>query len=159
MCRWWPILPFDRATLRVHSRCTVNFSSETRVRISSSFYFCRATIYFIPCNEFSFLSAYYLAMMRFVEAARRSGKLSLVPPILEAAEKHSNRAKYESGLFYCKGLYEWHTGEACFFINKVENDPSSSHRKQQRGNQALLLDSLRHRTRPEGDLPHHWDLH
>lgn len=67
-------------------------------------------------------------MMRFVEAARRSGKLSLVPPILEAAEKHSNRAKYESGLFYCKGLYEWHTGETYFFINKVENDPSSSQR-------------------------------
>lgn len=55
-------------------------------------------------------AAYYLAMMRFIEAARRCGKLTLVPPILEQAEKHSNRAKYESGLFFCKGLYEWHTG-------------------------------------------------
>lgn len=56
------------------------------------------------------LAAYYLAMMRFIEAARRCGKLTLVPSILEQAEKHSNRAKYESGLFFCKGLYEWHTG-------------------------------------------------
>ena len=59
---------------------------------------------------FYLFTAYYLAMMRFVEAARRFGKLALVPAVLERAEKHSNRAKYEAGLSFCKGLYEWHTG-------------------------------------------------
>lgn len=49
-------------------------------------------------------------MMRFIDAARRSAKLNLVPPILERAEKHSIRSKYDAGYYFCKGLYEWRIG-------------------------------------------------
>ncbi|KAI2804077.1 Tetratricopeptide repeat protein 21B [Blomia tropicalis] len=68
---------------------------------------------------------YYSAMMRFIDAARRSAKLNLVPPILERAEKHSIRSKYDAGYYFCKGLYEWRIGnynEAIKQLYSIRND-------------------------------------
>lgn len=70
------------------------------------FSLCLASPIFFPPPP-----VYFLAMMRFIDAARRFGKLDLVPPMLAQAEAHSSKAKYDPGYYYCKGLYEWYSGE------------------------------------------------
>ncbi len=54
--------------------------------------------------------AYYSAMTRFIETARRVGSLDIVPKVLEKAEKFSPRTILDPGYHYCKGLNEWYTG-------------------------------------------------
>ncbi|XP_060575597.1 tetratricopeptide repeat protein 21B-like isoform X3 [Ruditapes philippinarum] len=52
----------------------------------------------------------YEALSRLVDLMRRAGKLEEVPKFLELAENASPRAKVEAGFNYCKGLFEWYTG-------------------------------------------------
>lgn len=54
--------------------------------------------------------AYYPAMIKLIETARRVGQLDIIPPVLERAEKYSPRTVLDSGYHYCKGLYQWFTG-------------------------------------------------
>ncbi|XP_066543938.1 tetratricopeptide repeat protein 21B isoform X2 [Amia ocellicauda] len=53
----------------------------------------------------------YPTLSRLIDLLRRAGKLEEVPRFLEMAEKHSSRAKLEPGFNYCKGIYQWYTGE------------------------------------------------
>ncbi|XP_041939131.1 tetratricopeptide repeat protein 21B [Alosa sapidissima] len=53
----------------------------------------------------------YPTLSRLIDLLRRAGKLDEVPRFLDMAEKHSPRAKFDSGFNYCKGLYLWYTGE------------------------------------------------
>lgn len=55
---------------------------------------------------------YWTALARLVEVMRRTGNLEDVPLYLEKAEATCQRANQEAGLAYCKGLYEWYTGNA-----------------------------------------------
>lgn len=77
--------------------------------------------------DYSSFAAYYLALSRFVEASRRAGKLELAPKMLSQAEKASkDKSKPDTGLSYCKGIYEWFTGNGSTAIKHlyaVRNDP------------------------------------
>ncbi|XP_078334494.1 tetratricopeptide repeat protein 21B-like isoform X3 [Crassostrea virginica] len=67
----------------------------------------------------------YEALSGLVDLMRRSGKLEEVPKFLEAAENASGRATLEGGYNYCKGLYEWYTGNptaALKLFNKARKD-------------------------------------
>ncbi|XP_064595299.1 tetratricopeptide repeat protein 21B-like isoform X2 [Liolophura sinensis] len=75
----------------------------------------------------------YQALARLVDLMRRNGNLDEVPAFLEAAEKATARSTIDSGFNYCKGLYEWYTGNPtaalkCF--NKARKD-------SEWGNQAI----------------------
>ncbi|KAK3106370.1 hypothetical protein FSP39_018677 [Pinctada imbricata] len=68
---------------------------------------------------------HYEALSRLVDLLRRSGKLEDVPKYLEQAENASSRAATDPGLNYCKGLYEWYTGNptaALKSFNKARKD-------------------------------------
>lgn len=67
----------------------------------------------------------YEALAGLVDLMRRSGKLEEVPKFLEAAESATGRASMEGGFNYCKGLYEWYTGNptaALKLFNKARKD-------------------------------------
>lgn len=67
----------------------------------------------------------YEALAGLVDLMRRSGKLEEVPKFLEAAENATGRASLEGGFNYCKGLYEWYTGNptaALKLFNKARKD-------------------------------------
>ncbi|XP_076366451.1 LOW QUALITY PROTEIN: tetratricopeptide repeat protein 21B-like [Tachypleus tridentatus] len=68
---------------------------------------------------------YFPALARLIEATRRLGKLDELPAYLEKAEQYSTRSSMEAGYHYCKGLYEWYTGNtsgAVKSFNKARND-------------------------------------
>ncbi|KAK7092869.1 tetratricopeptide repeat protein 21B-like [Littorina saxatilis] len=72
----------------------------------------------------------YEALARLVDLMRRAGKLDEVPKFLEMAESASPRALVEAGYSYCKGLYEWYTGnptEALKLFNKARKDSDWGH--------------------------------
>lgn len=60
----------------------------------------------------SISSDHYVAMARLVDLLRRAGKLEDVPKFLEMAENVNSRAPMDAGFQYCRGLYEWYTGNA-----------------------------------------------
>ncbi|XP_012939708.1 tetratricopeptide repeat protein 21B isoform X2 [Aplysia californica] len=67
----------------------------------------------------------YEALARLVDLMRRAGKLEEVPKFLETAQNASSRAPVEAGFCYCKGLYEWYSGnptEALKHFNKARKD-------------------------------------
>lgn len=67
----------------------------------------------------------YEALAGLVDLMRRSGKLEEVPKFLEAAESATGRASMEGGFNFCKGLYEWYTGNptaALKLFNKARKD-------------------------------------
>ncbi|XP_059173967.1 tetratricopeptide repeat protein 21B-like [Physella acuta] len=67
----------------------------------------------------------YEALARLVDLMRRAGKLDEVPKFLEQAQTASSRAPFEAGFSYCKGLYEWYSGnttEALKHFNKARKD-------------------------------------
>ncbi|BFZ22635.1 hypothetical protein BsWGS_25674 [Bradybaena similaris] len=67
----------------------------------------------------------YEALARLVDLMRRAGKLEEVPGFLEQAQKASPQATFEAGFSYCKGLYEWYSGnpnEALKHFNKARKD-------------------------------------
>ncbi|XP_013391055.1 tetratricopeptide repeat protein 21B [Lingula anatina] len=68
---------------------------------------------------------HFEALARLVDLMRRGGKLDEVPVFLEKAETFSPKTATEPGYNYCKGLYEWHTGNpnnALKYFNKARKD-------------------------------------
>ena len=68
---------------------------------------------------------HYEALAHLVDLMRRAGKLEEVPRFLEMAENASSRASLDSGFSYCKGLYEWYSGNptvALKHLNKARRD-------------------------------------
>lgn len=64
----------------------------------------------------------YPTLSRLIDLLRRAGKLDEVPRFLDMAEKHSPRAKFDSGFNYCKGLYLWWVwGERLVWISAAES--------------------------------------
>ncbi|KAK6970975.1 Tetratricopeptide repeat protein 21B [Biomphalaria glabrata] len=67
----------------------------------------------------------YEALARLLDLMRRAGKLDEVPKFLDQAKNASSRAPLEAGFSYCKGLYEWYSGnptEALKYFNKSRKD-------------------------------------
>ncbi|XP_052805384.1 tetratricopeptide repeat protein 21B-like isoform X2 [Mya arenaria] len=72
----------------------------------------------------------YDALARLVDLMRRAGKLEEVPKFLDMAENASPRSKVEPGFNYCKGLYEWYTGNptaALKLFNMARKDSDWGH--------------------------------
>lgn len=69
---------------------------------------------------------YWTALARLVEVMRRTGNLEDVPFYLNKAEAACLRANQEAGLAYCRGLYEWYSGNsnsALRQFNAARRDP------------------------------------
>lgn len=78
---------------------------------------------------------YFIAIVRYIEACRRLGKLNLVPDLLNNAENYAKKLHLSDAkttttalidvnknaadaLSLCRGLYEWFTG----IIHNTFND-------------------------------------
>ena len=69
---------------------------------------------------------YWVALARLVEVMRRTGHLEDVNNYLQKSEEHvGTRAGLEPGLNFCKGMYEWYSGNpnnALKLFNKARRD-------------------------------------
>eukprot|EP00002_Diphylleia_rotans_P017875 TRINITY_DN3468_c0_g2_i5.p1 TRINITY_DN3468_c0_g2~~TRINITY_DN3468_c0_g2_i5.p1 ORF type:complete len:957 (-),score=208.28 TRINITY_DN3468_c0_g2_i5:433-3303(-) len=68
---------------------------------------------------------HYSALARLIELLRRAGKLKDAPRFLTMAENLSQRASYDPGLHYCKGIYQRYTNspsEALKSFNLARKD-------------------------------------
>lgn len=92
---------------------------------------------------------YWTALARLIEVMRRSGTLSDVLPFLQRAEQTSNQSlEHVAGLNYCKGMYEWYTGNpnnALRLFNNARHDAEW-------GPQAIF-NMIEICLNPDGDLP------
>lgn len=92
---------------------------------------------------------YWTALTRLIEIMRRSATLPEVQPFLAEAEQHSGGGAGDpAGLNYCRGLYEWYTGNtnaALRHFNKARSDTEW-------GRQSIfnMIDIC---LNPDGDLP------
>ncbi|KAK2186994.1 hypothetical protein NP493_181g04009 [Ridgeia piscesae] len=67
----------------------------------------------------------YEVLARLVDVMRRSGKLEEAAKFLEMAENAGGQSTMNPGYNYCKGLYEWYTGNpnvALKHFNKARKD-------------------------------------
>ncbi|KAI1290321.1 Tetratricopeptide repeat protein 21B [Halotydeus destructor] len=68
----------------------------------------------------------FVALARYIEVARRTGKLDSVPALFTKAEEVSPRCINGSEYNFCKGLYQWYMGEnveAMHSFNTARADP------------------------------------
>ena len=69
---------------------------------------------------------YWVALARLVEVMRRTGHLEDVNTYLQKSEEHAGtRAALEPGLNFCKGMFEWYSGNpnnALKLFNKARRD-------------------------------------
>ena len=69
---------------------------------------------------------YWVALARLVEVMRRTGHLEDVSTYLQKSEEHvGTRAGLEPGLNFCKGMFEWYSGNpnnALKLFNKARRD-------------------------------------
>ncbi|GAB0090491.1 Tetratricopeptide repeat [Sergentomyia squamirostris] len=68
---------------------------------------------------------YWTAQARLIEVMRRSARLSEAVDFLVRAEQNCVQPSFDSGLNYCKGLYEWYIGNpnsALRFFNNARKD-------------------------------------
>lgn len=68
---------------------------------------------------------YWTALARLIEVMRRSGTLLESISFLKRAEELITRPESEPGFNYCKGMYEWYTGNpnaALRFFNNARRD-------------------------------------
>lgn len=91
---------------------------------------------------------YWTALARLIEVMRRSATLVEVLPFIERAEQLSNQPQHEAGLNYCKGLFEWYTGNPNGALRYFNN----SRRDSEWGQQSIfnMIDIC---LNPDGDLP------
>ena len=65
----------------------------------------------------------YVSLVRLVEVMRRTGHLEDVPGYLQKSEEFvGTRSSLEPGLNFCKGMFEWYSGNpnnALKLFNKV----------------------------------------
>ncbi|GFY70133.1 tetratricopeptide repeat protein 21B [Trichonephila inaurata madagascariensis] len=69
---------------------------------------------------------FFEAIARYIEVVRRLGKLEYAEMSLKKAESVSCNLNIDPGYYYCKGLYEWYTGntsDALKCFNKTRSIP------------------------------------
>lgn len=91
---------------------------------------------------------YWTALARLVEVMRRSAALDEMPPFLNRAEQACNRPLEEAGLVYCKGLYEWYTGNPNAALRHF-----NTARKDSEWGQQSIFNMIEICLNPDGDLP------
>ncbi|KAM7360843.1 tetratricopeptide repeat protein 21B-like isoform 2-T5 [Cochliomyia hominivorax] len=96
---------------------------------------------------------YWTALARLIEVMRRSGSLSDVIPFLQRAEQAIPNQNQASGLNYCKGLYEWYSGNP----NGALRYFNASRRDFEWGPQAIF-NMIEICINPDGDIPNGNDL-
>lgn len=94
---------------------------------------------------------YWTALARLIEVMRRSATLNEVPQFLQRAEQSTiitNKATHDAGLNYCKGLYEWYSGNPNSALRFFNN----SRRDSEWGQQAIF-NMIEICLNPDNDLP------
>ncbi|KFM79613.1 Tetratricopeptide repeat protein 21B, partial [Stegodyphus mimosarum] len=69
---------------------------------------------------------FFEAIARYIEVVRRLGKLDNAEMCLKKAEAATSNVSVDHGYYYCKGLYEWYTGntsDALKCFNKARTVP------------------------------------
>ncbi|XP_035206957.1 tetratricopeptide repeat protein 21B-like, partial [Stegodyphus dumicola] len=69
---------------------------------------------------------FFEAIARYIEVVRRLGKLDNAEMCLKKAEAATSNVSIDHGYYYCKGLYEWYTGntsDALKCFNKARTVP------------------------------------
>ncbi|XP_015919309.1 tetratricopeptide repeat protein 21B isoform X1 [Parasteatoda tepidariorum] len=69
---------------------------------------------------------FFEAIARYIEVVRRLGKLEHAEICIKKAEAVSGNLSIDPGYYYCKGLYEWYTGntsDALKCFNKTRSIP------------------------------------
>lgn len=96
---------------------------------------------------------YWTALARLIEVMRRSGSLLDVMPFLQRAEQGTNNPNQVSGLNYCKGLYEWYSGNP----NSALRYFNAARRDFEWGPQAIF-NMIEICINPDSDIPNGNDL-
>lgn len=94
---------------------------------------------------------YWTALARLIEVLRRSAKLIDAIPFLDRAEQNFLPAASQeaaAGLYYCKGLFEWHAGNPNAALRFFNN----ARRNSEWGQQAIF-NMIEICLNPDGDLP------
>lgn len=90
----------------------------------------------------------WVALTRLIEVMRRAARLSEVAPYIERGEQSCAQSYNVPGLNYCKGLYEWHSGNpnsALRYFNIARRSPEWS--------QNAIYNMIEICLNPDGDLP------
>uniref|UniRef100_A0A336M386 CSON011277 protein n=1 Tax=Culicoides sonorensis TaxID=179676 RepID=A0A336M386_CULSO len=92
---------------------------------------------------------YWTALARLIEVMRRSGTLQEVVPFLQRAEQACNQPiDHVAGLNYCKGMFEWYTGNPNNALRLFNN----ARRDSEWGPQSIF-NMIEICLNPDGDLP------
>lgn len=91
---------------------------------------------------------YWTALARLIEVMRRSATLQETAPFLQRAEQSCQQPLQEAGLNYCKGLYEWYTGNPNGALRQFNNA-----RRDSEWGQQSIFNMIEICLNPDGDLP------
>lgn len=96
---------------------------------------------------------YWTALARLIEVMRRSGSLSDAAQFLQRAEQATSNPDFSPGLNYCRGLYEWYSGNP----NGALRNFNAARRDNEWGSQAIF-NMIEICINPDGDIPNGNDL-
>ncbi|XP_055680428.1 tetratricopeptide repeat protein 21B-like [Lutzomyia longipalpis] len=91
---------------------------------------------------------YWTALARLIEVMRRSARLSEATEFLVRAEQACVQPTFDSGLNYCKGLYEWYIGNPNSALRYFNNA-----RKDSEWGQQAIFNMIEICINPDGELP------
>lgn len=92
---------------------------------------------------------YWTALARLIEVMRRSGTTVNAAEFVKRGEQNCEQpVNYEAGLNFCKGLYEWYTGNPNTALRLFNN----ARRDAEWGKQAIF-NMIEICINPDGDLP------
>lgn len=92
---------------------------------------------------------YWTALARLIEVMRRSGTILNAAEFVKRGEQNCTQpADHEAGLNYCKGLFEWYTGNPNIALRLFNN----ARRDAEWGKQAIF-NMIEICINPDGDLP------
>lgn len=92
--------------------------------------------------------AYWTALARLIEVMRRSATLTEATAYIQRGEQAVTHPQTEAGLNYCKGLYEWYTGNPNGALKHFNNA-----RRDGEWGQQSIFNMIEICLNPDGDLP------
>lgn len=91
---------------------------------------------------------YWTALARLIEVMRRSATLPEVTAYIQRGDQAVVQQQPEAGLNYCKGLYEWYTGNPNGALRHFNNA-----RRDAEWGQQSIFNMIEICLNPDGDLP------